>query len=85
MTKDEREQTKRWVRTWAEAGPELQKVRDADIRAANTADMIECSAALFRDAVRNFPPKPTSGLMEQQRLFLKLRNQGSYGNRERTG
>lgn len=74
MTVAEREQTKRWVRTWAEAAPELQKVRDADIRAADTADMIECTAALFIDAVKNFPPKPTSGLIEQQRWFLKLRH-----------
>jgi hypothetical protein len=73
VTNNERELTKRWVRAWANAGPALQKVRDADIRAGNTADMIECTAGLFRDAVRNFPPKPTSGLVEQQCWFMKLR------------
>ena len=56
MTEAERELTKRWVDTWAKAAPELQKVRDADIRAADTASMIECCAVLFRDAVKNFPP-----------------------------
>ena len=72
MTEAERELTKRWVDTWAKAAPELQKVRDADIRAAATASMIECCNSLFRDAVKNFPPKPTSGLLEQQRWFMKL-------------
>ena len=73
MTDAERELTKRWVQTWVQAGPELQKIRDADIRAADTTRMIECTASLFRDAVKNFPPKPTSGLVEQQRWFMKLR------------
>ena len=72
MTDAERELTRRWIDTWAAAAPELQKVRDADIRAADTASMIECTAAMFRDAVRNFPPKPTSGLIEQQRWFMKF-------------
>ena len=72
MTESERELTKRWVQTWAVAGPEMQKVRDADIRAADTASMISCMEILFRDAVKNFPPKPVSGLMEQQSWFLKL-------------
>ena len=72
MTEAERELTKRWVQTWVQAAPELQKVRDADIRAADTASMIECTAALFRDAVKNFPPKPVSGLVEQQKWFMKL-------------
>ena len=73
MTEAERELTKRWVQTWVKAAPELQKVRDADIRAADTASMIECCNSLFRDAVKNFPPKPASGLVEQQRWFMKLR------------
>lgn len=73
MTVTERADVKRWVETWVRADPELQKVRDADIRAADTAGMIECSAGLFRDAVRSFPPQPTSGLIEQQFWFKRLR------------
>ena len=73
MTEAERADIKRWVDTSARAEPELQKVRDADIRAADTASMIECTGSLFRNAVKDFPPKPTSGLIEQQRWFMKLR------------
>ena len=73
MTEAELALTQHWVDTWAKAAPELQKVRDADIRAADTSAMIECTNLLFRDAVKNFPPKPTSGLIEQQHWFMKLR------------
>lgn len=72
MTDTERKQTKRWIDAWATAAPVLQQVRDADIRAADTTSMIVCTEALFRDAVKNFPPKPTSGLIEQQRWFMKF-------------
>lgn len=44
----------------------------ADIRAADTAGMIECTVGLFRDAVRNLPPQATSGLVEQPFWFMKL-------------
>lgn len=73
MTEAERELIKRWVDAWAAAAPELQKVRDDDIRAADTAGMIECCDSLFRDAVKHHPPGPASGLVEQQRWFMKLR------------
>ena len=73
MTASEHADIKRWVRTWAQAAPELQRVRDADIRAADTAGMIECTVGLFRDAVRNLPPQATSGLVEQQFWFMRLR------------
>jgi hypothetical protein len=72
MTDAERALTKRWVDTWAQAAPELQKVRDADIRASDTASMIECCTSLFRDALKNHPPKPTTGLIEQQTWFMKM-------------
>lgn len=72
MTASEHADIERWVRTWETAAPELQWVRDADIRAADTAGTIECTAGLFRDAVRNLPPRPTSGLVEQQFWFMRL-------------
>jgi hypothetical protein len=61
------------VAAWERAAPVLQEVRDADIRAADTASAIGSMTLLFRDAVKSFPPGPTSGLVEQQRWFAKLR------------
>lgn len=72
MTEAERELTKRWVQTWVQAAPELQKVRDADIRAADTADAMKIFTGSATWAVQNRPALPTSGLVEQQRWFAKI-------------
>ena len=72
MTEAERELTKRWVDTWAKAAPELQKVRDADIRAADTAQAMRLFAGSADWAVVHRPALPTSGLVEQQRWFAKV-------------
>ena len=71
MTETERELTKRWVQTWAAAGPELQKVRDADIRAADTAQSLRIFTGSATWAVTHRPAEATSGLIEQQRWFAK--------------
>lgn len=73
MTTVEKEALRAYVERWQRVGPLLQEVRDADIRAADTTSMIACSNLLFRDAVKHFPPAPDSGLVEQQRWFMKLR------------
>lgn len=75
MTVIEKEALRAHVARWERAAPLLQQVRDADIRAADTVSMIACSNLLFRDAVKNSPPRMDSGLVEQQRWFKKLRPQ----------
>jgi len=62
-----------YVARWRSAAPLLQQVRDADIRAADTVAMVASCNLLFRDALKRFPPRPDSGLVEQQRWFNKLR------------
>lgn len=71
MTDAERELAKHRVQAWVTAAPLLQKVRDADIRAAKTGQMINCCNSVFRQTVKDRPPKPTSGLVEQQRWFAR--------------
>lgn len=73
MTDDERILAKRRVQAWITAGPLLQQVRDADIRAANTADAMRTFTGSATWGVANRPARPTSGLIEQQRLFAKAR------------
>ena len=72
MTDSELQVARRWVATWVEAGPELQKIRDADIRAADTRQALRIFTGSATWAARNRPPAPTSGLVEQQRWFMKL-------------
>jgi len=62
---------KRWVQTWNEAGPELERIRREELRRLDPALAI---ALLCGPADYNVPPrvpKPTSGLVEQQQWFLK--------------
>ncbi|HBJ83222.1 MAG TPA: hypothetical protein DDZ88_04980 [Verrucomicrobiales bacterium] len=72
MTDEERTLAKRWVDTWKAAGPLLEKVREEDIRASDTMRDFQIYAGLAEMEVKKRPPPPTSGLVEQQRWFMKL-------------
>jgi len=68
----ERELMRRWVETWRRAAPELDEIRHREIEATDTREAIRQlfgSAAAFQDV----PPRNTSGLVEQQAWFAKLR------------
>jgi hypothetical protein len=60
---------KRWVRTWQDAGPRLEQIRRRELRELNAyrAIALLCGPADYRVPPR--APKPTSGLVEQQRHF----------------
>lgn len=66
-------QARRWVRTWHDAGPRLEAIRRRELRELDTFTAISwlCGPARYDEPPR--APKPTSGLIEQQRLFQKLR------------
>lgn len=69
MTPEQRAQMKLWVDTWKRAGPELEQMREEEVRGADTARAFEIFEGMALLANRNFPPEPTSGLVEQQRWF----------------
>ena len=62
---------KRWVRAWKEAGPELERLRREELRRIDPQRAIAllCGTADYTTPPRT--PKPTSGLVEQQRWFMK--------------
>ena len=62
-----------WVKTWRDAGPRLEAIRRRELRELDTFSAIAllCGSADYHQAPR--APKPTSGLIEQQRLFARLR------------
>jgi hypothetical protein len=67
-------QGKQWVNAWNAAGPEMERLRRRELRALDPLKAITllCGPADYRVAPR--APKPTSGLVEQQRWFMKLRS-----------
>ncbi len=67
------EQMRRWVEGWQAAAPVLERLRAEAIRRSDTAAAIEELSDAFESARRHCPPAKTSGLVEQQRLFARLR------------
>jgi len=63
---------RRWVQTWKEAGPWLEEIRRRDIENADTQVAV---SMLFSedDDSPYLPRRTTSGLVEQQAWFAKLR------------
>lgn len=64
-------QGKRWVQAWKEAGPVMEQLRRVELRRCNAYQAIAllCGPADYRVPPR--APKPSSGLVEQQRWFMK--------------
>jgi hypothetical protein len=68
---EERELIRQWVETWKRAGPELEAIREREIREADNVQVV----AILRGAINlatQLPVRPSSGLVEMQRLFAKL-------------
>jgi hypothetical protein len=62
------------IAQWAAAAPVLQEVRDADIRSADTAHSLRNLAGTILQTAARMPVRSSSGLVEQQRVFLKIRS-----------
>ena len=71
-TSDENE-TKLWVETWLKAGPKLEAIRRRELRNFDYRKHYEAIDALLEIGCRFAKPRSTSGLVEQQRLFMKAR------------
>jgi hypothetical protein len=74
MDKLEEKRVRQWVRNWEAAAPVLEQLRNEAIRNSDTAAAIEQLSDAFESARRHWTPPPTSGLVEQQRLFARLRS-----------
>lgn len=64
---------RRWVETWKQAGPELEEFRREEIARIDPVEALASLEELFNHAVRSLPPRESSGMVEMQRLFAKLR------------
>ena len=62
------------IAQWAAASPRLQEVRDTDIRGADTARALRHLTGTILLTASRLPVRSTSGLVDQQRIFLKIRS-----------
>ena len=69
---NEREMIRKSVDAWRRAEPTLERVRRENIRATDTVSGIAAFEGLDIAAAKNRPPEKTSGLVEQQRIFMKI-------------
>jgi hypothetical protein len=73
QTAKERAQMLAWVQNWRELTPILEELRRKEIREVTTVTSIAAFDSSFRKAIRDCPPEPTSGLIEQQEIFRRAR------------
>ncbi len=73
MTDAEREQMRKWVNTWKETGEFLEKLRIEESRKANLENVILSLDDAAESALAKHLPKSSSGLVEMQRIFMKLK------------
>lgn len=70
---EHRARMREYVQRWARVGPLLEAQREEDVRRSDTLSNIAAFNRLYEMALAASPPVPDSGLVEQQRLFSKLR------------
>ncbi len=70
---DGNDQIEEWVNAWKRASPVMQELRVKEMRDNDIGEVIISFNKLFENSIEDNPPKPWSGLVEQQRLFSKLR------------
>ena len=63
---------RRWVEAWKQAAPALDRMRRQELRGLDAFTAISLITGPADYTVEPRAPKPTSGLIEQQRLFQKL-------------
>jgi hypothetical protein len=62
---------RKWVETWQRAAPELERIYRAELQAIDTQEAIR---QIFGSYVYSAAPAPaTSGLVEQQAWFMRMR------------
>ena len=67
------ERMREWVATWKQAGAELEQIRRSEIEALDAREAIRQIFGSSAAVLRSVSPRATSGLVEQQAWFAKLR------------
>lgn len=62
----------RWVETWKRAGPALKKVKREELRKFDYEKNLPLIEDMLQWACDHQQVRLSSGLVEQQRLFMKL-------------
>lgn len=64
---------RQWVARWRKAGPELERIRLLELRRTDVCGAIERLEDSFQSALLHYPVRLSSGLIEQQRWFKRIK------------
>jgi len=73
MPLDQLALAKKYVATWKKTGPILEQLRREELRRVDTYESVQNLSGSFDFSVDPYRPLPTSGLVEQQAWFKKLK------------
>jgi len=71
---------KEWVENWKRVGPILEQIKAEELRAHDYHKELAGLLPMCDLACAQTVPSKTSGLVEQQRLFMKMREQEGVKN-----
>lgn len=74
MSAKKTDDMRQWVARWKNAAPELERIRKEELARVNTGRAIELLEDAFQSALISFPPLEASGLVEQQRWYMRLKH-----------
>ena len=66
---------KEWVENWKRVGPILEQITAKELRAPDYGKGLAGFISTLDWCCRNSEPRKDSGLIEQQRLFMKMKQQ----------
>jgi len=73
MTPEQLQQGKEWARRWKEAGPLLERIRQEELLEMTPERRRAASLAVLDMGAPFDCHRTTSGLVEQQRIFMRAR------------
>ena len=73
-TKSLTDKTRKWIESWKRADAALRAMKRLELREYDHSRNIDAIDGMLRWAVEHGAVRMTSGLVEQQRLFMKWKN-----------
>ena len=75
MTESEARLIRESVAAWGRAGPELERIRRAELRQMDTVRTIQAFSGMVLVTLRERGERTSSGLVEQQMWFRRIADQ----------
>ncbi|MBW1700018.1 MAG: hypothetical protein JRH18_19330 [Deltaproteobacteria bacterium] len=84
MNKTEKMRLSQYAERWKSAGVRLAEIKRQELRSFNYAANWELIDEMLTWACEHAPPRLSTGLVEQQRYFMKLRKPGTTEQAKRS-